>query len=119
MVDNTLVCDCDAIHTQVVERVKGEMPDATDLAKVNQLFKLLADNTRLNIMLALTRNEMCVCDLSAMLGMTKSAISHQLAELRQARLVKFRRDGKNVFYTLDDQHVVDIVEEALQHARHG
>ena len=109
------VCDCDVIHAEIVEQVKAKMPDEALLYDLADFFKVMGDSTRVRIMWALEESEMCVCDLAVLLNMTKSAISHQLRSLRQSNLVKFRREGKNVFYSLDDSHVHEILEKALEH----
>ncbi|QAT48739.1 transcriptional regulator [Caproiciproducens sp. NJN-50] len=108
-------CDCTIIHEDVVNRVRAEMPDEENLYDLADLFKIFGDSTRVRVLCALSSAEMCVCDISALLGMTKSAISHQLRVLKQARLVKYRRDGKVVYYSLDDDHVMHIFREGLSH----
>lgn len=112
-----IFCDCDVIHAEVVESVKDKMPDEDELYDLANFFKVLGDNTRLKIMWALDENEMCVCDLAVLLNMTKSAISHQLKTLRQANLVRFRREGKVVYNFLADDHVKDILEKGFEHIR--
>jgi ArsR family transcriptional regulator len=112
-----LICDCDVIHAEVVDAVKKKMPEDNDLYDVSDFFKVLGDSTRSKIIWALDEHEMCVCDLAVLLGMTKSAISHQLRALREANLVVNRRDGKNVFYSLADDHVKQIFEKGLEHIR--
>ena len=112
-----MICDCDVVHADVVEAVRQIMPDDKELYELSDFFKALADSTRAKIMWALDANEMCVCDLAVLLNMTKSAISHQLRYLRQANLVKNRRDGKNVFYSLADDHIKEIFEKGLVHIR--
>lgn len=107
--------ECEVLHEETVENVKKQMLDEDILFDVSDFFKMLGDSTRAKIMWALDKHEMCVCDLAALLGMTKSAISHQLKTLREANLVKFKKEGKNVIYTLDDDHVKDIFEKALEH----
>lgn len=107
--------DCEIIHDEVVERVRAQMPTEPILSEVSTLFKIMGDSTRSHILWALDQNEMCVCDLAALLNMTKSAISHQLKLLREANLVRSHREGKNVFYTFDDDHVRDIFEKAFEH----
>lgn len=107
--------DCEIIHADVVDRVRAKMPKDMILNEVSTLFKIMGDKTRSHILWALDQNEMCVCDLAALLNMTKSAISHQLKLLREANLVRSRREGKNVFYVLDDDHVKDIFEKAFEH----
>ena len=116
-----IFCDCDVIHAEVVDRVRKKMPGEHELYDLSDFFKVLGDSTRTKIIWALDEGEMCVCDLAVLLNMTKSAISHQLRLLKQADLVKFRRDGKVVFYTLADDHVRAIFEKGLEHLRekHG
>ena len=97
--------------------VKKRMPDDETLYDLSDFFKMLGDSTRVKIMWALDENEMCVCDIAALLNMSKSAISHQLKSLRQADLVKFRRDGKVVYYSLKDDHVRDIFEKGMEHIK--
>ncbi len=110
-------CDCGCIHAEVVEAVRKTMIDDEALYELSDFFKVLGDSTRIKILSALDVGEMCVCDLAVLLGMTKSAISHQLRSLKQANLVKFRRDGKVVYYSLSDEHVRDIFEKGLEHIR--
>ena len=111
------VCDCDIIHGGVVEKVKCNMPEESELYDLSDFFKVLGDSTRAKIMWALDEHELCVCDLAALLNMTKSAISHQLRALRDANLVINRRDGKNIYYALADDHVRQIFEMGLEHIR--
>ena len=118
MTKDKILCDCEVIHEDIVNEVKENMVDQGELSKLASFFKIFGDNTRINILSALHQHEMCVCDLAVLLNMTKSAISHQLRTLREARLVKPRRDGKNIFYSLDDKHVQDIFEIGLEHIRH-
>jgi DNA-binding transcriptional ArsR family regulator len=108
-------CDCTVIHEEVVNEVRKHMPDEEDLLNLADLFKVFGDSTRVKIISALLHSEMCVCDIAALLGMTKSAISHQLRALRQTKLVKYRRDGKVVYYSLDDEHVGMIFNQGLTH----
>ncbi len=112
-----LFCDCDVIHSEVVDAVKMNMPEDNDLYDLSDFFKVLGDSTRSKIIWALDEHEMCVCDLAVLLSMTKSAISHQLRALREANLVINRREGKNVFYTLADDHVKQIFEKGLEHIK--
>lgn len=93
------------------------MIDDSELYDLADFFKVLGDSTRIKIMSALDANEMCVCDLAVLLNMTKSAISHQLRSLKQANLVRFRREGKVVYYSLSDDHVRDIFTKGLEHIR--
>lgn len=110
-------CDCDVIHEDVVNEVKARMPNNEDIYDLSEFFKVLGDKTRVNIIWALDQNEMCVCDIAVLLNMTKSAISHQLRSLKQADLVKFRKEGKVVFYSLKDDHVKDIFEKGMEHVK--
>ena len=110
-----MICDCDVIHKEVVEKVKEVMPEKQAITNLTSLYKAFADKTRLEILYALHKSEMCVCDLAVLLNMTKSAISHQLKTLRLANLVKNRREGKIVYYSLTDKHVYEIFEQSLKH----
>lgn len=112
-----IFCDCDVIHADVVEEVKKRMPKEGDLYDLSDFFKVLGDSTRVKIIWALDEKEMCVCDIAVLLNMTKSAISHQLKSLKQADLVKFRREGKVVYYSLKDDHVKDIFEKGMEHIK--
>lgn len=111
-------CDCNIIHHDVIDKVKGEMPEAEHLYDLSELFKSLGDQTRLKILFALSKNEMCVCDIASLLDMTQSAISHQLRVLRNVRLVRYNKVGKVVYYTLDDQHVNELFKQGLDHVEH-
>lgn len=108
-------CDCDVIHEDVVNSVRERMPHEEDLYDLAELFKVFGDSTRIRILWALDESEMCVCDIAVLLNMTQSAISHQLRVLKQAKLVKSRRDGKIVYYSLDDEHVKQIFDQGLSH----
>ena len=113
--NNKYTCDCEAIHEAVVTRVRAVMPQDQKFYDLANLYKMLADHTRVRILWALYRESMCVCDLAVLLDMTKSAISHQLKSLRLARLVTYDKQGKTVFYSLADSHVQDLVEKAFAH----
>lgn len=108
-------CDCSIIHQDVVNEAMAYMPSADTLLNLADFFKVFGDATRISILCALFRSEMCVCDIAALLGMTKSAISHQLRILKQSKLVKYRREGKVVYYSLDDDHVKTIFDQGLSH----
>ncbi|MDR1143474.1 MAG: metalloregulator ArsR/SmtB family transcription factor [Spirochaetaceae bacterium] len=108
-------CTVTVIHSDAVDRVRGQLPREALLLDLAELFKVFGDSTRIRIIGALLHGELCVCDIAALLGMTKSAISHQLRILRQAKLVKYRREGKVVFYSLDDSHVEAIFRQGLEH----
>lgn len=108
-------CDCDVIHEDIVDKVKRKMPPEESLYDLAELFKVFGDSTRSKILWALDEAEMCVCDLAYLLNMTQSAVSHQLRVLKQAKLVKNRKEGKIVFYSLEDEHVRQIFELGLKH----
>ncbi len=106
------------VNEALVKQAKAAMLPDELLHSVAALFKMLGDPTRTRIVLALDKRELCVTDLAHVMGMTKSAVSHQLSSLRQSKIVKARREGINIFYSLDDQHVTDIIELALTHMEH-
>lgn len=108
-------CDCNIIHEEIVRRVGQRMPPEENLYDLAELFKVFGDTTRIKILCALVEAEMCVCDIAALLNMTQSSISHQLRVLKQARLVRYRRDGKIVYYSIDDEHVKQIFDQGLIH----
>jgi len=108
-------CSCDVVHENVIEMVRKKMPQEEKLYDLAELFKVFGDTTRVKIISALFEAEMCVCDIAELLHMTQSAISHQLRVLRQARLVKHRKEGKVVFYSLDDEHIKTIFNQGLEH----
>ena len=108
-------CACTTIHEDIILRIKANMLEDTKLYDLAELFKVFGDTTRIKILYALFNSEMCVCDIAALLGMTSSAISHQLRVLKQARLVKYRKDGKIVYYSLDDEHIKQIFDQGLSH----
>ena len=110
-------CECEEIHKELVEKKKREMPDESMLYDLSDFFKILGDSTRINILFAIDGEAMCVCEIADLLGMTKSAVSHQLKILRQSDLVKYKKSGKNVIYSLADDHVRDIIGKALEHIR--
>ena len=113
MKKETLVCECTIIHQEVIDKIK--LPEEELLYDLGDFFKILGDSTRIKILSALFQSEMCVCDIAALLGMTQSAISHQLRVLKQGRLVKHRKEGKVVYYSLDDDHIKHIVDQGLTH----
>lgn len=118
MSETKLTCDCDAIHQDAVLRALKNRPADGELDQLSELFKILGDRTRINILQTLDQNEMCVCDLANVLNMTKSSISHQLAVLRAVHIIKSRRAGKEVYYTMDDEHVTKLYELGLAHIEH-
>ena len=115
MKNNQHSCDSDVIHEEVVARVRAVMPDNEKFYDLANLYKMFADNTRLKILWALSCEDMCVCDLAALLGTTTSAVSHQLKSLRLANLVKFDKQGKVVYYSLVDCHVKEIFDKGFEH----
>ena len=117
MKDEIRTCECEHTHENVLEKVRGMMPDEDVVYDVAELFKIFGDSTRVNILATLSKNELCVCDVAAVLNMTVSAVSHQLRILRHNKLVKARRSGKEVFYSLADNHVVKILELAIDHVK--
>jgi len=117
LANEELICDCEVIHAEVVNDVKKRMPQDEDIYDLSDFFKVLGDSTRMKIIWALDESEMCVCDIAVLLNMTKSAISHQLRALRNASLVKFRKEGKEVYYSLKDQHVRDLYEIGMEHIK--
>ncbi|MGG7178850.1 ArsR/SmtB family transcription factor [Clostridium paraputrificum] len=108
-------CNCNIIHDDVVMRVKDKLPEDETLYDLAEFFKVFGDSTRIKIICALFESEMCVCDLAALLSVSQSAISHQLRTLKAARLVRYRRDGKVIYYSLDDEHIKHIFDEGLRH----
>lgn len=108
-------CEMMHHHTEVVKLVTGEMPQEEDLYDLAEFFKVFADTTRIKILYVLLKQEMCVCDIAQTLEMTQSAISHQLRILKQMDLVKNRRDGKTIYYSLADNHIVSILNQGMDH----
>lgn len=108
-------CVCGEKHAEFVEQLRQAMPAEELLYDMAELFKVFGDTTRVRILYALSEQELCVCDLADAISMTQSAVSHQLRILKQARLVRYRREGKIVYYTLADDHVHTIFDQALEH----
>lgn len=115
--DAAETCITKGIHRDTIRAVKGSMPDPIALYDVADLFKLFGDSTRLGILWALSESEMCVCDLCALLKMKQPAVSHQLKNLKQSRVVKARRDGKIVYYSLKDEHIRRLLNLGMEHIR--
>lgn len=113
--DLEYACTCEDVHTCAVEKTKAAMLPDEKNADISDFFKMFSDSTRIKILWALHENELCVCDIASVLSMTKSAVSHQLKTLRQANLVKNRKDGKTVYYSLSDDHVKKIIDMAVEH----
>lgn len=110
-----LVCSEQKIHKNLLEEIDRKIPDEEKLYDVAELFKVFGDSTRIRILTVLLEAEVCVCDLSEYLKMTVSAVSHQLKILKQSKLVKSRREGKSVFYSLSDEHVRSIISQGIEH----
>ncbi len=110
-------CAVKGIHPEVIHRVRDRMPEAVHVYELADLFKILGDSTRMGILWALSEAEMCVCDLCALLQMKQPAVSHQLRNLKQGRIVKARREGKVVYYSLDDEHIRKLINLGMEHVR--
>ena len=108
-------CEDRVVHLDILDKVRGSMPDEDTLVSVAELFKVFGDSTRTRILSALSVSEMCVCDISVLLNMSMSAVSHQLRILRQTKIVKSRRQGKEIVYSLDDDHISQLYKLALEH----
>ena len=108
-------CSFLCVHEDVVAQVRQNLPEDGRLLQLADLFKVFGDGTRIRILCVLLEAEVCVCDLATLLGMTQSAVSHQLRILKQARLIKARRDGKTVFYSLADDHVATLLKQGMEH----
>ena len=108
-------CEHCQFNTEIVDRLKNEVPSPELLDSLTEVFKVFGDTTRIKILWTLFDHEVCVADISEKIGMSQSAISHQLRVLKQARLIKARRDGKNTFYSLTDEHVKRIIEQVMIH----
>ena len=118
MSKNEFVCDCNIIHKDIVKDTINKMADEELLNKLAEFFKIVGDTTRVKILYALDKNALCVCDIANVLGMSKSSISHQLGTLRRSGIVKCKKIGKEVFYTLDDEHVRQVFEVGIEHIEH-
>lgn len=108
-------CDLTCVHRDVVEKINDELPQEEILYDLAEFYKVFGDTTRIKILYILSKSEMCVCDISQVLGVTQSAVSHQLRMLKQMKLVKYRREGKQVFYSLSDHHIELILSQGLEH----
>ncbi len=115
---NEFICDCNIIHQESVEIAKKKMPLENTFLKLVDFFKILGDTTRLKILFALDQHEMCVCDLANTLSMSKSSVSHQLSTLRRSGIVRCRKAGKEVYYTLENQYVEQVFEIGLEYIEH-
>jgi len=108
-------CVTRGIHQSIIRLVQQKLPDQVALYELADLFKLFGDSTRISILWALSESEMCVCDICALLKMKQPAVSHQLKNLKQSRIVKARRDGKVIYYSLDDEHIRDLLNLGMNH----
>ena len=116
--DKSHICECTIIHEDLVEKNKKEMLPHELISNVAEFFKIFSDPTRLKIVTILLKDELCVCDIATILNMSHSSISHQLKVLRQFKIVKNRKEGKVVYYSLDDGHITNIVSQSIEHYRH-
>lgn len=110
-------CDAFCTHADIIQKVNDNMPDEETLYDLAEFFKVFGDSTRIRILYVLFESEMCVCDIAELLNMTQSAISHQLRILKQMQLVKNRRDGKTIFYSLSDGHIESIINQGMEHIK--
>jgi len=110
-------CKVNLVHEENVLKVKAKMALENDLYELSELFKVFGDQTRVKILSALVSSELCVCDIAYLLDMSQSAISHQLRVLKQSKLVKYRKEGKVVFYSIHDDHVKDIIDTGMSHVK--
>ena len=108
-------CDIFQVHDELVKKVNSRMPDEDELSDLAELFKVFGDTTRIRILYALFESELCVNDMAQLLGLSQTAVSHQLRVLKNNKLVKFRKEGKIVFYSLSDDHVRKIIEMGMEH----
>lgn len=115
MTETIYDCEIEEVHPEKVKRLRDEMMGIEQFHALSEVFKMFADPTRLKILSLLFKEELCVCDIAELLEMTHSAVSHQLSVLRQNRIIRFRRSGKNVFYSLDDEHIQHIFNAGLEH----
>ena len=115
MVNEIPHCELLHAHPESIGKIRENLPDEDALIDLSELFKVFGDSTRIKILTALSCGELCVCDIGAAVGMTSSAVSHQLKILKNAKLVSFRREGKTVFYSLADDHVITILKMGLEH----
>lgn len=118
MPKNEFTCDCNAVHHELVEKAVAQMPREAVISRLADFYKILADPTRCKLICALQHQELCVCDLANILSMSKSSVSHQLSKMRNAGVVKCRRSGKEVYYSLDDDHVSQIFSITMTHIAH-
>jgi ArsR family transcriptional regulator len=118
MPKNEFICDCNAVNEELVQKALSAMPDREVIERLSGFYKIIGDATRCKMLFALMQSEMCVCDLANVLSMSKSSISHQLNKMRERGVVKCRREGKEVYYSLDDSHVEKIFTIGFEHIEH-
>lgn len=112
-------CEAFCFNNAAMERVRQDMLPGEELTGISGIFKVMGDRSRAAILFALSKEELCVCDLSVVLNMSVSSVSHHLRKLRDARLVKYRKEGKNVYYSMNDEHITRLFQQALEHVRHA
>lgn len=115
MNDQIEICKTDILHLDAIERAKNSLPESSQIIDMSEIFKILGDPSRLKILLALAQEELCVCDIATLIRSSVSSVSHHLRLLKGQKLVKFRKEGKLVFYALSDHHVESIVAQAMDH----
>lgn len=111
------VCSTSEQHKNIIDGVSHNMPSDTELCELAEFFRVFGDSTRIRILYALSKAEMCVCDIAELIGVSQSAVSHQLQILRSSRLVRYRREGKTVYYSLNDEHIFSIIGQGIEHIK--
>ena len=111
------ICSEKKAHNNIIDSISGDMPNENLLCELAEFFRVFGDSTRIRILYALSKAEMCVCDIAELLSISQSAVSHQLQVLRSKRLVKYRREGKTVFYSLNDEHIFSIIGQGIDHIK--
>ena len=117
--DRALCCEETEVHEGAVEQVRSQLPQDEVLYDLAELFKIFGDSTRIKILYALLEAELCVCDIAKLMDVSQSAVSHQLRVLKGSKLVKFRREGKTLYYSLADEHVFRILSQGMEHILEG
>lgn len=117
--DRMLCCEETEVHESAVEQVRRQLPEDEVLYDLAELFKIFGDSTRVKILYALLESELCVCDIAKLMEVSQSAVSHQLRVLKGSKLVKFRREGKTLYYSLADDHVIRILSQGMEHILEG
>lgn len=111
-------CPKEIINYDLIDKIRKDLPDDMELLKLEYFFKMFSDDTRMRILYALSYGELCVCDIAVFIGITQSGVSHQLSALKKNGLVKSRRQGRNIYYSLDDDHVLEIIKQGMEHISH-